>query len=91
MVGGERGGETTKTREDLVKLSRDIAAAQREGKHGQAQKLYERLAELQKATGRHAELLSASLEETEAAMRPVKEQSGTFLATAGDDDDEESN
>ncbi|MFI9587774.1 DUF6744 family protein [Streptomyces sp. NPDC052236] len=81
---------TTKTREELVKLSRGIAAAQREGKHAQAQRLYQRFAELQKATGRHAELLSTSLEDAEAAMQLVKKQPGTFLAataTGGDDDE----
>jgi hypothetical protein len=78
---------TTKAKEDLNKLARDIAAAQREGKPGDVQKLYHRFADLQEVTDEHAELLSTSLDDTQAALDLVKRQLGSLLVTVDDEDD----
>lgn len=80
---------TTKAKDDLTKLSRDIAEAQREGRHAEAQKLHTRFTELQESTTAHAKLLSSSLDDTKAALNLVKLQLGSLLATAGADDEED--
>lgn len=78
---------TTKAKDDLDRLAKDIATAQREGQHGDVQKLYHRFAELQQATDEHAKLLSTSLDDTSASLAMVKAQLGTLLATATDDEE----
>ena len=52
---------TTRARDDLDKLARDIAAAQRDGATGHAaiQALHKRFRDLQAATAEHAQLCSA--------------------------------
>jgi hypothetical protein len=80
------GAFTTKAKDDLDKLARDIATAQREGAPGDVvQKLYGRFAELQRATAEHATLLSTSLDDTNSSLDLVKLQLGSLLATAGTD------
>lgn len=79
---------TTKAKEDLTKLSRDIAEAQSEGRHADAQKLHARFTELQDTTTAHAELLSNSLDDTKTALDLVKLQLGSLLATATASDDD---
>jgi hypothetical protein len=79
---------TTKAKDDLDRLAADIAAAQRDGRPADVQKLYHRFAELQHATSQHATLLNTSLDDTNAALQLVKTQLGSLLATAGGDDDD---
>lgn len=75
---------TTKAKEDLDRLARDIAAARYEHAGDDVvQKLYRRFTELQQITAEHATLLSTSLEDTTTALDLVKLQLGSFLATAG--------
>ncbi|NUR59410.1 MAG: hypothetical protein HOV87_12190 [Catenulispora sp.] len=79
---------TTKAKDDLDKLARDIATAQHQNAGDDTiQKLYSRFAELQQATTEHASLLSTTLDDTTAALDLVKLQLGSFLATAGDGQD----
>lgn len=75
---------TTKAREDLGKLARDIAAAQRDGQQGQATiaALHKRFLGLQAATAEHAQLLNTSLDDTGAALKLVNAQLATLLAQA---------
>ncbi|WP_218839818.1 DUF6744 family protein [Streptomyces sp. WZ.A104] len=76
---------TTKAKDELDELARDIAAAQRAGKADEARKLYERFTALQEATNEHSDLLSTSLDDTRAALQLVKVQLGGLLATATDE------
>ncbi len=80
---------TTQTKEDLTKLSRDIADAQRAGRNAEVKRLLQRFNELTEATKQHAERLSTSLDDTEAALSLVKMQLGSFLAGAADDDEDD--
>lgn len=81
---------TTKAAEDLSKLSQEIAAARRAGADDNAvQALYRRFQALRTETTQHAELLSTSLDDTDAALGLVKAQLGALLATAGTKDDDE--
>jgi len=75
---------TTRSREDLDRLARDIAAAQRDGHTGQAaiQALHNRFRDEQAATAEHAELLSTSLDDTHAALQLVNAQLTSLLAQA---------
>ena len=75
---------TTRSREDLDRLARDIAAAQRDGHTGQAtvQALYKRFRDLQAATAEHADLLSTSLDDANAALQLVNAQLASLLAQA---------
>lgn len=75
---------TTKAKEDLDALARDIAAAQREGKGGGVvQALHQRFLALKKATEEHTELLSTSLGDTDASLRLVNVQLVSLLSTVG--------
>ena len=80
---------TTKAKDDLDRLARDIATAQRDRAAGDAtvQVLYKRFRDLQTATSEHAELLATSLDDTNAALRLVKLQLGSLLAQASDSDE----
>jgi hypothetical protein len=74
---------TTKAKDDLDKLARDIATAQTEGfSHASVQGLFKRFQALQAATAEHSELLSTSLDDTDAALQLVKLQFGGLLTTA---------
>ncbi|MEU9480772.1 DUF6744 family protein [Streptomyces sp. NPDC048191] len=77
---------TTKAKDELDALAQDIAAAQREGKADDAAKLFERFQALRDTTDEHSALLSASLDDTRAALDLVKIQLGGLLATASDDE-----
>ncbi|MFE7133716.1 DUF6744 family protein [Streptomyces sp. NPDC057638] len=77
---------TTKAKDELDDLARDIAAAQRNGKAAEAQKLYQRFTTLQAATNEHSDLLSTSLDDTKAALQLVKIQLGGLLATATEEE-----
>jgi hypothetical protein len=76
---------TTSAKDDLDRLAEDIAAAQRAKRFDEAAKLYERFTEVQEATNKHSALLSASLDDTRAALELVKVQLGGLLVA---DDDE---
>jgi hypothetical protein len=76
---------TTKAKDDLDRLAKDIAVAQSTGRSGDLRRLYDRFAALQKATDEHAALLSTSLDDTAAALQLVKLQLGSLLATADED------
>ncbi|MFE4829842.1 DUF6744 family protein [Streptomyces sp. NPDC056672] len=78
---------TTKAKDDLDKLAADIAAAQRAKRFDEAARLYERFTVVQQATNEHSELLSASLEDTRAALQLVKMQFGGLLAADGSEDE----
>lgn len=86
---------TTKAADDLNRLAADVAAAQADARTGSGvttaavQRLYRRFADLQQATGQHAQLLSTSLDDTQAALRLVQTQLGSLLAagTSEDNDD----
>ncbi|MBV6700241.1 hypothetical protein KV557_24580 [Kitasatospora aureofaciens] len=73
---------TTKAKDDLDRLAKDIAAAQRTGRTADVKRLYDRFAALQKTTDEHAALLSTSLDDTASALQLVKLQLGSLLATA---------
>jgi hypothetical protein len=80
---------TTKAADDLNRLAMDIAAAQRaHADENTIGKLYKRFGELQNATTEHAELLSTSLDDTQAALQLVKVQLGSLLANAGGDNEQ---
>lgn len=79
---------TTKAKDDLDKLARDIAAAAAGAGDEAVQRLYARYTELQQATAEHAALLSTSLDDANASLDLVKLQLGSLLATAGTTDDE---
>jgi len=76
---------TTKAREDLDRLARDIAAAQRGDQAGEAAvtALHKRFLALQAATAEHAQLLNTSLDDTSAALKLVNAQLASLLAQAG--------
>jgi len=78
---------TTKAREDLDKLARDIAAAQRGDQTGEAAiaALHKRFVSLQAATTEHAQLLNTSLDDTSAALKLVNVQLASLLAQADSD------
>jgi hypothetical protein len=66
---------TSKAKDDLDKLARDIATAQQQpAATDTVQALYARFRDLQAATGEHAQLLSTSLDDTEAALTLVQFQ-----------------
>ena len=75
---------TTKSREDLDRLARDIAAAQRDGDTAPAaiEALYKRFRDLQAATAEHAQLLNTSLDDTTTALKLVNVQLASLLARA---------
>jgi hypothetical protein len=75
---------TTRAREDLDKLARDIAAAQQDGSTGQAavQALHKRFATLQAAAAEHAQLLGTSLDDTNASLKLVNVQLASLLTQA---------
>jgi hypothetical protein len=74
---------TTKTKEDLQQLARDIAAAQADPTAGaNVQALYRRFQELQAATADHSRLLSNSLVDTTAALQLVNVQLASLLTQA---------
>ncbi|MEU3907969.1 DUF6744 family protein [Streptomyces goshikiensis] len=77
---------TTKAKDELDALAKDIAAAQRGGRAEDARRLYERFTALQAATNEHSELLSTSLDDTRASLQLVKIQLGGLLATTSDDE-----
>ncbi len=82
---------TTKAKDDLDKLARDIVAAQQQpAATDTVQALYARFRDLQAATGEHAQLLSTSLDDTEAALTLVQFQlTGLLTHTTDEDDDSE--
>jgi hypothetical protein len=75
---------TTKAREDLDKLARDIAAAARDGQTGEAAvaALHKRFVSLQAATAEHARLLNTSLDDATGALKLVNVQLASLLAQA---------
>jgi hypothetical protein len=74
---------TTRAREDLDKLARDIAAAQRDGASEAAiGALHKRFRGLQASAAEHAELLNTSLDDTGAALKLVNAQLASLLARA---------
>jgi hypothetical protein len=75
---------TTKAREDLDKLARDIAAAQRDGQAGETAiaALHKRFVALQTSAAEHARLLNTSLDDTGAALKLVNAQLASLLARA---------
>ncbi|GAA3722162.1 hypothetical protein GCM10022224_104160 [Nonomuraea antimicrobica] len=75
---------TTQAREDLEKLALDINKAQAGGaSEAQVQTLYRRFRALQDSAAEHAELLSTSLDDTQAALQLVNAQVVTLLSNAG--------
>lgn len=81
---------TTKAKDDLDRLARDIAAAQAaHAPDHEVQALYRRFTELQTATAQHSELLSTSLDDTDAALKLVNLQLAGLLAAAGDQDQDQ--
>lgn len=74
---------TTRTGEDLDKLARDIAAAQRDGASESAiAALHKRFTSLQRAAAEHSTLLNTSLDDTTAALMLVNVQLASLLARA---------
>jgi hypothetical protein len=75
---------TTKAREDLDKLARDIAAAARDGQTGEAAvaALHKRFVSLQAATAEHSRLLNTSLDDATSALKLVNVQLASLLAQA---------
>jgi hypothetical protein len=75
---------TTRAREDLDKLARDIAAAEQDGTTGQVAilALHKRFTTLQAAAAEHAQLLGASLDDTSAALKLVNVQLASLLTQA---------
>jgi hypothetical protein len=78
---------TTRARDDLDRLARDIAETQQAGATGQTAiaALHKRFTDLKGATAEHAELLNTSLDDTGAALQLVQAQLATLLTQAGDD------
>jgi len=74
---------TTRTREELEHLARDIAAA-RQGDGGlpAIQALHKRYTALQAAAAEHSQLLSATVDDTQATLRLVSAQIASLLAGA---------
>jgi hypothetical protein len=75
---------TTKSREALDRLARDIATAQRDGDTAPAaiQALHKRFRDLQAATAEHAKLLNTSLDDTTATLKLVNAQIASLLGQA---------
>jgi hypothetical protein len=74
---------TTKARDDLDRLARDIAEARRDGaKDTVITALHKRFTELQAATAEHAGLLATSLDDTDAALQLVQLQLTSLLTQA---------
>lgn len=73
---------TSRAKDDLDKLARDIADAQQAGETGQANALYKRFQSLEAATAEHSDLLSTNLDDTKASLDLVKLQLGALLAQA---------
>jgi hypothetical protein len=74
---------TTRSREDLDKLARDIAAARQEdGGLPAIQSLHKRFTALQAAAAEHSGLLAASLDDTTASLQLVSAQLASLLARA---------
>ncbi|MFE9555178.1 hypothetical protein ACFYOD_17085 [Streptomyces sp. NPDC006703] len=76
----------TRAKDGHDQLALDIAAAQRDGKPGDAEMLYERFKTLKDATTEHSSLLSNLLDDTMAALQLVTMQLGALLATAEGDE-----
>lgn len=76
---------TTRARDDLDRLARDIAEAQRAGDAGDTvvTGLHKRFADLKAATAEHAQLLNTTLDDTGAALKLVQAQLTSLLAQAG--------
>jgi hypothetical protein len=74
---------TTKARDDLDALSADIDTIRTSGgcDTAELQKLYRRFSQLKTATAHHAQLLSTTLDDTEAALKLVDLQLTTLLST----------
>ncbi len=75
---------TTKSREDLDRLARDIATAQRDGDTATKaiEAFHKRFRDLEAATAEHAQLLNTSLDDTTAALKLVNAQLASLLAQA---------
>lgn len=73
---------TSKSREDLDRLARDIATTQAGGDTTPAAiaRLHKRFRDLQAATTEHAQLLNTSLDDTTAALKLVNTQLASLLA-----------
>jgi hypothetical protein len=78
------GAFVTRSKEELDRLARDIAAAMRDGQTGQAaiQALHKRFAGLQAAAAEHEQLLGGSIDDAQASMRLVQVQLAGLLAQA---------
>jgi hypothetical protein len=74
---------STKAKDDLDRLARDIASAQHSGA-GQAtvQALYKRFHALQSAATEHTQLLNTSLDDTGAALQLVRSWSAPSWAAS---------
>src|SRR5262249_5813224 len=75
---------TTKAKDDLDRLARDIAAAQADGQAREAtvQAFYRRFRDVQAAT-EHSKLLNAGLDDTAAVLQLVQTQFTSLLARGG--------
>ena len=75
---------TTKSREDLDRLARDIATAQRDSGTAPAaiEALHKRFRGLQAAAAEHTQLLNTSLDDTTAALKLVNAQLASLLGQA---------
>jgi hypothetical protein len=74
---------TTKARDDLDRLARDIASARHDGASDTTlEQLHQRFTELKAATSEHSQLLHTSLDDTTAALHLVQAQLATLLAQA---------
>ncbi|GAB2717497.1 DUF6744 family protein [Kitasatospora kifunensis] len=82
------GAFTTKAKDDLDRLAQEIAEAQRDAKPEEVSKLHQRFTALKAATAEHSELLSTSLDDTEAALHLVELQLTSLLIAAPGDDAE---
>lgn len=76
---------TTRARDDLDRLARDIAETRRAGDAGETTiaALHKRFTDLKAATAEQAELLNTSLDDTGAALQLVQAQLASLLVTAG--------
>ncbi|KAA2246007.1 hypothetical protein F0L68_40905 [Solihabitans fulvus] len=76
---------TTKAKDELDQLAREIAAARRDGADDKTiQKLHRRFTELQRSTAAHSELLSTSLDDTDSSLQLVNMQLASLLTQATD-------
>lgn len=80
---------TTKTKDDLDRLARDIVTAQHTGDTGDTtvKALYKRFRDLQTITSEHAQLLSTSLDDTDTALQLVNMQLSSLFAHADTGDE----